>query len=128
MSSLDCYLLISLLFIIGTKVELAFILILKRKFGLSNIKRKTARETNKTKSQNDQNAYPVDVCRVEPTENLEHESKVFKVKEIVDIQKKNGLLRFLMAMSLTNRIDFVAFFIFTIAYIIFNCVYWIRFD
>ena len=80
-----------------------------------------------TNSQNDGNGFTAGICRVAPIEILEHESNVLRPKELGNIRKETGLFRFLMDMTLTNRIDFVAFFIFIIFYFVFNSVYWIYF-
>ena len=114
---------------IGTTVEFAFVLVVKEKFEPFNKKRKTALRGKimDTNSQNDGNGYIVGIGRVEPIENLEEESKVRRPMELGSIRKQTGLLRFLGDMSLTNRIDFAAFFIFTIFYFVFNCVYWVEF-
>ena len=130
MSALDCYLLISMLFIIGTTVEFAFVLVVKEKFEPFKIKRRAVllEKTMETNSQNDGNRISVNICRVEPKENPEPESKVLRQKEIEITSKDIGLLRFLMNMSLTNRINLVAFFVFNIFYLIFNCIYWVHFN
>jgi hypothetical protein len=129
MTALDCYLLVSLLFIIGTTVEFAFVLVVKEIFEPFKIKRKAAlrEKTMETNTQQDGNGITVGICRVEPIENLEPESKVLRQNELGIIRNETGLLRFLMDMSLTKRIDLTAFFVFNISYFIFNCVYWIYF-
>ena len=127
---MDCYLLISLLFIIGTTVEFAFVLVVKEKFEPFNIKRKAAlrEKTMEPKSQQDGNEITVGIWRVEPIENLQPESKALRQKKLGIVPKETGLLRFLMEMSLTNKIDLVAFFVFNNFYFIFICVYYAYFN
>ena len=57
MTALDYYILVSLLFMIGTTAEFAFVLVIKEKFEPFNIKRKTAlpEKTMERNSQNDGN-------------------------------------------------------------------------
>jgi hypothetical protein len=121
---LDYYLLISLLFIIGTTVEFAFVLVVKQKLELFN-KSKTPlpKAAIAPNSLNYGHGISVNLCRVEPMENLQHEAQVSNANAPGATNKGNKLLRLFMELPLTKRIDFVAFFIFNISYFAFNCGY-----
>ena len=80
-----------------------------------------------TNSQSDGNGFSVRLCKVQPMKTLEDESSIFKPNALEDVHKGTGLLRMFMEFPLTNKTDFVAFFIFNIFYFVFNCVYWINF-
>jgi hypothetical protein len=124
LSALDYFLLISLLFIIGTTVEFAIVLVVKQKFELFNTSKTALRKAaTAPNSLNYRHGSSASLCRVEPMDNLERETQVYNANALGETNKGNKLVRLCLELPLTKRIDFVAFLIFNIFYFVFNCVY-----
>ena len=126
---LGFYLLVSLLFLIGTMIELAIVLIVKRKLDLErkefscstnalsltikSPEMKVRRRSLRTKVD------PVDgKCQ-----HFNKERNVGSERRYIG-EKKTGLWT---VSSATDKIDFLSLVLFLFSYFIFNCVYWINY-
>ena len=125
------YLLVSLFFVLGTKVEFALVLLVNRKMSFCKMHTKTV----KVKRRSIANPKGPEGTRFNKTNDPE--TKVYKARNnlkrtqflqsslspIITEQLKPSLV----TENKTNKIDFAAFCIFFSSYIIFNCVYFITY-
>ena len=110
----------SLLFVVGTIIEFALVLGLKRAFEKECATSKEP-NTNKTKI----GITPIKVGDgMYPNDEQESETtlKDQKYKEESIVDQSNKWINFKIT---TNMIDFAAFFLFFLSYLIFNAYYWI---
>ena len=85
--------------------------VLKSKTNLSDAKTKTVNVSNK----------------VVPTEQMDKKFKQEMDEGDAVGTSKQAQLGFFKASSLADKIDVLAFAIFVLSYILFNCVYWIHY-
>ena len=137
---LGVYLIISLAFVFLALVELAFILIAKEILQVSRKRSKDLRHSSISNTNyvlNDPEITPqsngmppieIDcqrtrVCnpKIAPSPNEEG-----RRRNTTGSKRRTILERIFMDLSMTNRLDFLAFFIFNIAFIVFNVIYFLK--
>ena len=117
MTELGKYILTSLFFVIGTMVEFAIVLFVKQ-----------IREEKMEHTLDDQRKLDKNICPKTPTgSNVVHVSPEFICKDYKGFrianyeEDKEALLR--KASALTKKIDRISIILFSVAYIIFNGIY-----
>jgi len=118
LNALEVYILISLVFVMATMVELAIILLVKRKSewanGIAhnaNQKKNLKRVSDKQKQQADNSPKPVS--------GTEEEHLVFRT-----IASEHTTVASYGLITTTEMIDLAALFLFLASYATFNCIYW----
>ena len=130
MDALSYHLLVSLLFVFGTMIEFAVVLVVKQKLELEKDKSKDRPDGLKfeTTAPKNKTRPDINVVKADLIEGMEDDSTNGRDggRRQGDLKtKKLGLFK---ASSLTNKIDFAAFVVFIFGYFIFNCFYWVHYN
>ena len=141
LSSLDYYLLVSLIFVFGALVELAFVLVAKRTLQLlCNNSRDTSAVTNSRLNTQIQDAESAigsnDIAFVDtdcpglriPKPRMD----IFVMEEQVrkhpnEVSKPSPKYSLFSKISMATKFDFLAFVVFNLCYIVFNVVHFSKF-
>ena len=123
MNALGLYLLVSLFFVMGTTIELAIVLLMKR-IRKRNLLLESSFETessllSKAKEMDDSDNPNQKVF----SNGIYKSRKKIKMDEIINFCTTPSL----WIRKATNKIDFAAFIIFLSFYIIFNCIYFAKY-
>ena len=125
---LGIYLLVSLLFVIATMIELAIVLIVKRKLEFERKEfSSTTNALNLTTKSSEMKVRRRSLrAKVDPVDgkcqHFNKERNVGPERRYIG-EKKTG---FCMVTSATDKIDILSFVLFLFSYFIFNCVYWLN--
>ena len=116
-TELGKYILTSLFFVIGTMVEFAIVLFVKQ------IREERIEQTLNNQRKSGENIYPTtltgsNVVNVGPEYNCK-DDKGFRIANYEE--DKEVLIR--KALALTKKIDRLSIIVFSVAYLIFNCIY-----
>ena len=128
LNALGLYLLVSLFFVLGTKVEFALVLLVYRKMSFRRLHTKTIRNkhismSNSQDLKRTSNKDPKIMVH-KSRNNLERTQSIqSSINPIIAEQLKPSL----STEDTTNRIDFAALCLFLSSYLIFNCVYFITY-
>ena len=123
MNALGLYLLVSLFFVMGTTIELAIVLLIKR-IKKRNLLLESSVETERSLLSNGKERDGRDFSNPKVFSNRIYQSRrAFKMDETFNFCTN----RFLLITKATNKIDFAAFIIFLSLYIIFNCFYFAKY-
>ena len=128
LNALGLYLLVSLFFVLGTKVEFALVLLVNRKmsfcrlhtkaFSIKNLSRSNSKDPKRTRNKDPKIKVHKSRNNVERTRSLQS-----SINPIITEQLKPSLI----TEDTTNRMDFGAFCLLLTSYMIFNCVYFITY-
>ena len=120
MNALEVYILISLAFVMSTMIELAVVLLVKRKYEWANGNAHSGNQEKKLKRASHKQKQQVD-NRSKALSSVEEEHLVFRTMTSgQNTMGSQGLV------TTTERIDFAALILYIASYAIFNCFYWVR--
>ena len=123
LNGLGTYILVALLFVFGTMVEFAFVLIIKQKIDRS--KDGTETRTNRNLLQNHGEVKSASCGRraqyISPSKDDVKSKQSTKLNN--NNNQGNAKLIIFKGVPLTAKIDYLAFIIFVILYLIFNIIY-----
>ena len=116
---MDWYLLISLVFVFGTLVELAIALLTKQ-----TLRVLVKSSSSVVPAAGDRfNCKVQDLCQRQMSSNL---SENGREKDVTATAGAAIMQTILDALSITNKIDILAFIVFNLTYITFNIIYFCR--
>jgi hypothetical protein len=124
------FILASFLFVFGTMVEFAVVLVGKQK-GDWNHKASKMKEKHpifRSKHSEKQSQCLTSIGKVEPTEGAKSVSKTTKKQEITNAALAVDRFTFLKEMPRTTKVDFTAFAIFNISYAMFVIIYFLSYS
>ena len=121
------YILTSFLFVFGTMVEFAIVLVGKQKGDWDNKALKLKGKNTKVRLTHSgkQCRSLTSIGKVDPVEDENNVSKTTKEEEITNTVLAIERLAFLKEMPRTTKVDFIAFAIFNISYVMFNIIYFV---
>ena len=122
LNALGSYILVTLLFVFGTILEFAFVLIIEQKRIRSMNEKKMNEKENEFESTTEENHVR---CR-RSTKSIRKVQYHVEFTRETEKRKDNQHLEsnsFYQSMQLTTKIDYAAFIIFVILYITFNVIY-----
>ena len=107
---------VSLFFVLGTMIEFAIVLALKRKLDWE-----TGMALRKKQERTRQQTYGKLFANDKVCSTIEH----FSPRNFGEQPRRGGKqLGFVTSVSLTEKVDIAAFALFLFSYFFFNCVYW----
>ena len=123
LNALSMFILISLFFVMGTTMELAIVLVVKRTKSCFRLKTNNSRTirssvpySNDTKGFRINNGNESENCELNGLENSE-----------ASINQSSGRRKLSTINETTNKIDFSAFCLFLSTYVIFTCIYFAQY-
>ena len=127
LSALGLYLLVSLLFVFGTMVEFAGVLIVMQKLELDTnaSKGNENRRRPETSFEEKESVCIHTISKVEPIDDVMQDSETRRGRGTLNRRSRVNHPGYFNALPRTTKIDFVAFFVFIFSYFIFNCIYFI---
>ena len=120
LNALGIYLLVSLFFVLATMVEFAVVLVLER-FYPRNEENKEANKKHRNKQTRRTNLKKKFLSYSKSKASLFNLQDAEKNRNVKEKNTKN------INCSLTEKMDFVALFIFMFIYFLFNCVYFMHY-
>ena len=120
LNALGIYLLVSLFFVLATMVEFAVVLVLER-FYPRNGENKEANKKHRNKQTRRTNLKKKFLSYSKSKASLFNLQDAEKNRNVKEKNTKN------INCSLTEKMDFVALFIFMFIYFLFNCVYFMHY-
>ena len=118
---------ISLFFVFGTVLEFISVLVTKQMVDWVRIQRKidVAQRQFSSKSSRKQNGLQNNQCNIEIIEAISHTSGIVASLDQSKFRPMATYPEFFKTLSITSKIDYVSFIVFSVLYISFNVVYFI---